>query len=335
MVLAGAMLAPQITALATRKAGLSATVDGPGFVARGERPIVQVTVFNDSGDADLVSWQTPFRGVNGNIFDVRRDGQPVAYIGALYKFAAPEAEDYVNIPAGNARSVAVDLSRFYDFSRAGQYTVQFRVALQDALGDDVAPGLASNVAAMGVERDERRSAAQPSAKPIKSACTPDQTAILNTAKTNAADYSARAYNYLLSNPTDSLDLYRTWFDASGDKYRWPEVENNFAEIHSALTTKTVTFNCNCKQNVYAYVYATRPYEITLCRVFWRVPDTGMDSKAGTLIHEISHFNVVAGTNDWAYGQTPAKDLAETDPAKATTNADNHEYFAESQPPVEP
>ena len=59
--------------------------------------------------------------------------------------------------------------------------------------------------------------------------------------------------------------------------------------------------------------------------------TGTDSKAGTLIHEMSHFTVVAGTDDWAYGQTAAKSLAFSDPAKALDNADSHEYFAENTP----
>src|SRR5262245_39383522 len=88
VALIGATLASQISALATRKGDLSALVQGPGFVARGQRPVVQVTVFNGSGDTGIVAWRTPFRGVNGNIFDVRRDGQRVAYTGALYKFAA-------------------------------------------------------------------------------------------------------------------------------------------------------------------------------------------------------------------------------------------------------
>jgi peptidyl-Lys metalloendopeptidase len=52
--------------------------------------------------------------------------------------------------------------------------------------------------------------------------------------------------------------------------------------------------------------------------------TGTDSKGGTLVHEVSHFNVVAGTDDDAFGQTNAKNLARNDPAKALANADNYE-----------
>ena len=99
-----------------------------------------------------------------------------------------------------------------------------------------------------------------------------------------------------------------------------------------MDTAAVTFDCGCKKkNVYAYVYANQPYTIYLCGVFWSAPMTGTDSKAGTLIHEMSHFNVVASTDDWAYGQTAAKNLASTDPVKAIDNADSHEYFAENNP----
>ena len=62
--------------------------------------------------------------------------------------------------------------------------------------------------------------------------------------------------------------------------------------------------------------------------------TGTDSKGGTLIHEMSHFNVVGSTNDWVYGQTGAASLAKSNPAKATDNADNHEYFGENTPALQ-
>ena len=44
---------------------------------------------------------------------------------------------------------------------------------------------------------------------------------------------------------------------------------------------------------------------------------------------MSHFDVVAGTDDVVYGQTGAMNLASTDPNRAITNADSHEYFAEN------
>ena len=40
--------------------------------------------------------------------------------------------------------------------------------------------------------------------------------------------------------------------------------------------------------------------------------------------------MVAGTQDYAYGQTACRNLAITNPTNATKNADSHEYFAESR-----
>jgi peptidyl-Lys metalloendopeptidase len=59
--------------------------------------------------------------------------------------------------------------------------------------------------------------------------------------------------------------------------------------------------------------------------------TGTDSRAGTLIHEMSHFDVVTDTDDWAYGQAACKRLAKRSPTRALDNADSHEYFAENTP----
>jgi peptidyl-Lys metalloendopeptidase len=69
----------------------------------------------------------------------------------------------------------------------------------------------------------------------------------------------------------------------------------------------------------------------VCGAFWSAPTTGTDSKSGTLVHETSHFTVVAGTNDHVYGQTACKRLATTNPTQALDNADSHEYFAENNP----
>ncbi|KAI0681659.1 lysine-specific metallo-endopeptidase, partial [Cerioporus squamosus] len=59
--------------------------------------------------------------------------------------------------------------------------------------------------------------------------------------------------------------------------------------------------------------------------------TGTDSRAGTLVHESSHFTKNGGTQDYVYGQSSAKSLAKSNPSEAIFNADNHEYFAENNP----
>jgi len=74
--------------------------------------------------------------------------------------------------------------------------------------------------------------------------------------------------------------------------------------------------------------------IYLCGAFWNAPNTGTDSRAGTIIHESSHFTNNGGTSDYAYGQTAAMQLAISNPSQAIFNADSHEYFAENNPAMD-
>jgi len=145
---------------------------------------------------------------------------------------------------------------------------------------------------------------------------------------SAEGISNNASSYLQS-PNQGT-RYTTWFGTYASS-RHNTVKGNFSAIADAMSNASITVDCKCKQNYYAYVYANQPYKIYVCRAFWSAPMTGTDSKAGTLVHEMSHFNVVASTDDVVYGQTGAKNLAISDPAKAITNADSHEYFAENTP----
>jgi len=83
--------------------------------------------------------------------------------------------------------------------------------------------------------------------------------------------------------------------------------------------------------VYAYVYPTdTSHTIYCCSAFWPAPVAGgWDTKAGTLIHELSHFDDICGTRDHAYGTNNCRALARNNPAQAVNNADNYEYYCES------
>ncbi|NND92304.1 MAG: hypothetical protein HKN42_15705, partial [Granulosicoccus sp.] len=125
----------------------------------------------------------------------------------------------------------------------------------------------------------------------------------------------------------------TWF-GEYDESRFDKVTANFRMIEQALDEQTIRFDCGCDESgIYAYVYPSRPFEVFLCPAFRAAGIDGTDSKAGTIIHELSHFTVLAGTSDHVYSQFGAQSLAESDPATAVDNADNHEYFAENSPPL--
>ena len=67
--------------------------------------------------------------------------------------------------------------------------------------------------------------------------------------------------------------------------------------------------------------------IYLGGAFWVAKNEGIDSKAGTIVHELSHR--LHATKDHHYGASSSKDSATNTPAKATTNTDNYEHFGES------
>jgi peptidyl-Lys metalloendopeptidase len=159
-------------------------------------------------------------------------------------------------------------------------------------------------------------------------CSTSRQSDLNTARNNAVTYSSGANSYLQAGTVGSR--YTTWF-GTYQSSRYSTVRSHFVSILDAMDNASVTFSCTCTDSAYAYVYSNQPYTIYLCNAFWSAPALGTDSKAGTLVHEMSHFNVVAGTSDYAYGQTAAKRLASTNPKRAINNADSHEYFAENTP----
>jgi peptidyl-Lys metalloendopeptidase len=340
--------------------GLAAAISADRtFLTGAESAVVRVELRNDSKeDLYLPYWQTAVRGIHGNLFDVSLGGRAVAYIGRLVKWGLPKAEDYVRIQAGRTLTVEVDLSRYYDLSRTGEYAIQYRVPVQDAFrgvrpnASDIAEatglrGVESNVLHVGVERDQPGRFVQQLAQdggagidrttgnyltPGYVSCTSTRQSQLLTALGNAETLSRKSRDYLNNLPVASRSTdtaYKTWFGAYTSS-RYSTVQSHYTSIYSAFNTKTVQFYCDCTDSSYAYVYSNQPYKIHLCNAFWSAPTLGTDSKAGTLVHEMSHFNVTAGTSDYAYGQSACKSLATSNPSRAISNADSHEYFAESR-----
>ena len=161
-------------------------------------------------------------------------------------------------------------------------------------------------------------------------CTATRTTTAGQAVVEARKYSENAKGYLNLGTVGAR--YTTWFGAYTSS-RYGTAQSHFAAIDTALDQSggQLKINCGCNQNYYAYVYPNKPYEIFVCKAFWTAPLTGTDSKAGTLVHEVSHFDIVANTDDVVYGQAGAKSLAISNPADAVRNADSHEYFSENTP----
>jgi peptidyl-Lys metalloendopeptidase len=304
--------------------------------------MVTVTISNPTQHSTrLLKWFTPDNqfGLEEPVFIVKVNGTPVSYTGAIYKRPAATGNDYITLKAGQSIVYNVNLGDYYDLSVSGQYEI-FYYAASFILYDDKTNGfqgqdtLTSGV--INFKVDGRIPKGKPTPPPTPppggnafDACTATQQAILIDSRAQAQTYASESEGYLEPLNT-ATTRYGEWFGLF-TPLRYDTVSSHFTKLHNAWDNAGVTFHCGCKQNVYAYVYPDRPYHIYLCKVFWQAPLAGTDSKGGTLIHEMSHFYVVASTTDYVYGQTGARALAISDPDKAIMNADNHEYFSENNP----
>jgi peptidyl-Lys metalloendopeptidase len=327
-----------LSAMAKTGANVTLSVDKTSF-AENESVAVSVTISNPSkGALRLLKWYTPFEDVEEPLFEITRDGVPVEYIGAHYKRPQPEDGDFIVLKSGESFTRTVNLADYYDLSVSGSYLVSYNVKNPNLYPPERAAnqsieGLKSNNVSLFIEGraakiPEVEAPSVVSGTSSYTKCTTSQQSLVATARNNAAVYASDSLNYLTSGATGAR--YTTWFGAYLSS-RYNTVKGHFTNIKSAMDTASMNFNCGCKKKYYAYVYPNQPYNIYLCSVYWQAPATGTDSKAGTLIHETSHFTVVAGTDDWVYGQSGAKNLAISDPNKAIDNADSHEYFAENTP----
>jgi uncharacterized protein YggE len=105
---------------------LEAVLEMPATLPSGEEVNLRFTLIN-STDTRLyvLKWYTPLEGIGGEIFRVEYDGQTLPYEGILAYRTSPSPEAYIALDAGESVSAEVDLAEAYDFSRAGEYTIEF------------------------------------------------------------------------------------------------------------------------------------------------------------------------------------------------------------------
>ena len=316
--------------------------------------LVEFLLTNTTGASiDVLKWKTPFDGIFDDMFRVARGAQTIPYVGPLAKRGKPMRSDFLTVAPNSTMSIAVDLSAAYAVYEAGPYSVVYDPASGGVHVTAPASGgppalrkaaVRTNAATFEVtaSRVRPRTSAAPATAMVALApsfdhCSPDQKSQAQAALPEAVRISGEAVKALQgARPNDrpKAARYKAWFGLYTDT-RYAKVKAHFDKIHDALANKAVSFDCGCKKaNTYAYVYPSQPYKIFLCPKFWSAPAKGnaTDSRPGTLVHETSHFNVVAGTDDFVYDQEGAAALALDDPDQAVMNADNHEYFAENTPP---
>lgn len=316
----------------------------------------------NTGDTayQVLGWDLPLEGEVTEFLTVERDGEVLRYDGRHVKRGEPVESDYVVLEPGETVSRTVDISESYPIQAPGTYRAALKVVIFDAfpvpgagkrgprlrsahqpfhvpptsVEFDVVPGgEPRQTTGQAVRASLKQAKGGPQAKqakakaPVFNGGTTQQQDDTRIAHSNAQYYAALAIAQLASTTGASNTLYDDWFGAF-DQTRYDKVSGHYSSINTLLQTEEVTYDLTgtgCNSNWYAYTYAGSR-TVWLCNYYLSAPQIGTDCKFGTLIHEWSH--AVADTDDWAYGESSAGSLANTDPDKATDNADNHEYFAE-------
>ncbi|MEM7376482.1 MAG: M35 family metallo-endopeptidase [Pseudomonadota bacterium] len=267
----------------------------------------------------------------------------VSYAGPVVKRVPAGAGDYLRIDAGERLERVHDLRAHYRIPAAGGYRVQL---IQHLHTLDLAPEagegarlaqreqvawLRSNTLDIVLPQDLAKTRLR---TPDYQGCDASQQSLVLSAAQSAESLVGVAVTDLASlSPERQLNSprYRQWFGPHSS-VRFTTALQNLRNVQKVLREDTVRYNCGCDiAGVYAFVRADLPYDITLCPAFWSTTTVGTDSRAGTIVHELSHFRIVAGTSDHAYGQQSAATLANLNPVLAVDNADNHEYFVENTP----
>jgi len=307
--------------------GIDVTIDAAQtkFTTQ-DQILIEVSYHNVTDQpVQILKWGTALEGrINEDFLSIFFDGNELPFVGRHYKRAAPTVSDYITILPGDKLTSVVDVLTGYNLDYKGVYEL----------------GMRSSVIAQPLLRKQSISLSLTGDRPISfkvapivESCVAGRRAEIDSALSAAESIAAQARDALSGAPSDlraSAARYTEWFGVYSQA-RWNSVQDHFNRISSAASGRTLTFICDDSESAFAYVFPSRPYDIYLGRAFWNAPRTGTDSRAGTIIHELSHFNVLGGTDDLAYGQSAARGLADGNPSGAVRNADSHEYFAENTP----
>ncbi|KAF6759242.1 hypothetical protein DFP72DRAFT_886098 [Ephemerocybe angulata] len=324
-------------------------IRGPTSVTNIENLRITATITN-IGDEDLKLLNdptSPLSTLPGDIFTVVNSaGTAAQFKGIVAKYipdVAAKIGAFTVLKPHESASVHHDLSDAYDLTAtgAGTYTITPRDVFyalneQDQVSTWRAYGASTSIQ-ISVDGRLVKSRTPPSASSkslkkriIHNHCTDIQEWDLGLAGDQANKYTASAMVYLdsLSTPTERWNAwFGSWtFDRQATvRYQMAFLANNNFESY--------LYDCTCQdKGVYAYVYPQDPGTIYICGAFWGAHKTGTDSRAGTIIHEATHFAAYGDeASDWALGQGACLDLAKNDPDKAIHNADSYEYFMEDDP----
>jgi len=293
---------------------------------------------------EILRWGTPLEGEwNANFFNVvhLESGKKAVYTGKIMKHALPTDEHFVVFTFGGVHQGILNLASGYRFYSAGTYAVTLSFSATTKDGSSVL--IESNTLEVFVEHADEEIVQTHNQERVIGyvGCSAVQQSTIVTAENNAQIGVDNVNLYMSQTlPPSCSTNYVEWFGTYSTT-NWNTIKADYLAMTNILRADGTNYDCttclsrSTYATTYAYVFPvdTATHTIYLCGAFWNAPagPYQTDSKAGTIVHELSHFNDIAATDDNAYGQTACRNLAISNPTLAVNNADSHEYLVEAHP----
>ena len=312
---------------------------------------------NSAKTVSVLVWETPLEPeLTQDVFELIPERQDPAdkfvdrarYSGRLIKRGIPKTSDFVELKAGQTVSSDIALADYYRLDVDGAHRVRFRgefnVVESKVTDRTILAHGTGHAHVIGAKLISMQSAAVDVAlvsTPERAfarvggfnSCSASQQAEISS-DLDASEVITReaisALENLPVNERPSSPRYLQWF-GTYSALRYNTVLDTYQTAAARMADGSVEFNCDCNEEFFAFVFPIDPYKVYLCNAYWRADQLGTDSRAGTILHELSHFPEIGDTNDFAYGAVDVSNLAISNPNNAVFNADSIEYFAENTP----
>lgn len=308
------------------------------------------------------------------IFEVSdASGKRASYVGRWVNVGRLHAEDFVVLHPGERRSGDVDLLQEYDYGNGGAFAVRYVLPLDREPDPSVVSAqqyatfrhntlkeVISNETVILVDGPVRRITAATGDE-----CTQEQRDTIYSARSRAFDRAFAAEGHMyerykeIKGPDGKYHTvfmphprYERWFGVHDDGHMldqegWLESDNGHAYTTARKISSRILGGpghqlkpkCGCPgypPTTPAWAEADSPYIIHFCDLFFSLPETGWPtSRAGTVVHEYSHFNAgFEGAQDYVYGVRQVEELAKKDRWKAVRNADSFEFYVMDTTPYD-
>lgn len=336
---------------------LETFLTGSPIYKLGEPILITFEIKNTSNKTyQILKWDTPLeQKIYDDFLTLQYDGQTLAYDGKFVKRGNPSLESYAIIRPGEQLKETVDISKVYPIYKPGDYTATLTSSIKDVFtitgNTKEAPRSRQNhephsldspkihfkviedgqpkltLGELARQENQIKKISLKAQGPNFNGGTSTQQADTIIAHNNAQHFAELSASQLQGTAASTNSLYQEWFGAF-DQTRYDTVSKHYTDISNTLNSEQVTYDLSgtsCPPDTFAYTHKG-DRTIWLCGLYLNAPQSGIDCKFGTLVHEWSH--AVCSTDDNAYGEPACHNLATTDPSTAICNADSHEYFAE-------